>query len=619
MKKPLDIGALIDEKFKAKSNKFGWNELLEEIDNVLNESTGPYGTKFGEKNVSDAIPENVRQGEQIAHHANGNSKSPYNKMSKEHGFGKVPHLPVSTAALIGEEEGTKKAESYTIEVPDIFSLITNSEMKEESEDNKLIARIVRNLETEKGNWILRIQKINEFTQTAADNPVETKDIRKAISALIFLNLLKKLAYFTAQPGKLFEYVLRPLIGTGAKVLGSVDQQIVDVTKESQGQVWDYSLKMFTGKDSNLTIKGSAKNLNTAALTRGRPITYIVSTTNRENNSLEFAELLISNIPQHLPANEWQIIKSYPTGLILVKDGACGILVVDTENQEKLTKLGYKTILTPEKTPSVKEPIKNTIEMGRRKIPADIAEQQLQQLKLASEVIQNTTPENKINYLQKSRSGDSIPVEERNFIEGLKNILDILAKIPEFSKTDVPNIKKATYGSKAVLVDLINLKEPDQKLQTVSDILQKAKQYETSLETALSAAQNQPSAEIQEQLQEEEESSDEQENEKKQGRFSIPIKGVWQFIPNKIPLNLGNPEQYNKQQLSIASGLAESMNNTLKAFQELNINLVNFFATSKEQAKEGDFGTKAIQNAETISENVAAFQAEEDQNKPPETK
>jgi len=618
MKKPLDIGALIDEKFKTKSNKFGWNELLEEIDNVLNEQTGPYGTKFGENNVSNAIPENVRQGIGVAHHANGNSRSSYNEMSKEHGFGKQPHLRVSTEALIGEDEATKKAQSYTIEVPDIFSLITNSEMKEESEDNKLIARIVRNLETEKGNWILRIQKINEFTQTAADNPVETKDIRKAISALIFLNLLKKLAYFTAQPGKLFEYILRPLIGTGAKVLGSVDQQIVDVTKESQGQVWDYSLKMFTGKDSNFTIKGSAKNLNTAALTRGRPITYIVSTTNRENNSLEFAELLISNIPQHLPANEWKIIKSYPTGLILVKEGACGILVVDTENEEKLTKLGYETILTPEKTPSVKEPIKNVIQMGRRTIPADIAEQQLQQLKSSSEVIQKTTQENKINYLQKSRSGVSIPVEERSFIESLKNILNILSKIPEFRGTNVPNLTQATYGSRAVLEDLIKLKEPNQKLETLSDILQKAKQYETSLETALSAAQNQPSTKNEEQLQEVE-SSDEQENEKKQGRFSIPIKGIWQLIPNKIPLNLGNPEQYNKQQLSIASGLAESMNNTLKAFQELNINLVNFFATSKEQAKEGDFGTKAIQNAETISENVAAFQAEEDQSKPPEEK
>lgn len=45
---------------------------------------------------------------------------------------------------------------------------------------------------------------------------------------------------------------------------------------------------------------------------------------------------------------------------------------------------------------------------------------------------------------------------------------------------------------------------------------------------------------------------------------------------------------------------------LDAFQDLSTNLVNFFATSNERAKEGDYGTKVIKNANTISENVSAF-------------
>ena len=48
-------------------------------------------------------------------------------------------------------------------------------------------------------------------------------------------------------------------------MGSVDQQIIDVTKESQGEVWNYSLKLFTSEDSDFVLKGSRNNLiNTVA-------------------------------------------------------------------------------------------------------------------------------------------------------------------------------------------------------------------------------------------------------------------------------------------------------------------------------------------------------------------
>ena len=152
-------------------------------------------------------------------------------------------------------------QKYTLQVPDIFSMITNSEMEVGGDDRNLIGKIVKNIQPGKGYWRLRVNAINEFVnKTREDALTEVKDIRSAISSLIMLNALKKLAFFTAQPGKLFEYVFTPIIGTEAKVMGSTDTSIIDVTKESQGEIWNYSLKFFTGDDSDYVVKGSYRNL-----------------------------------------------------------------------------------------------------------------------------------------------------------------------------------------------------------------------------------------------------------------------------------------------------------------------------------------------------------------------
>ena len=68
------------------------------------------------------------------------------------------------------------------------------------------------------------------------------------------------------------------------------------------------------------------------------------------------------------------------------------------------------------------------------------------------------------------------------------------------------------------------------------------------------------------------------------------------------------ELYNQQQLKIVSDLAEDMNKVLNSYQELNTNLVSFFATSKESQKsitksDTGFGDKVIQNAEDIKSGV----------------
>jgi hypothetical protein len=621
MANKVDIRKLIKKKYGE--DTLDLPDLLEEIDLVLNEMYD-YGSKH---NTTDILPisEDPKQSIRIANAVNGNSVP----LEPEVGAPRNARPDSDQkrwyhADKIAEADGESKSksETFNIQVPDIFSLISNSQMEVNSNDYKLVQKMVRNLQTEKGNWILRIQKINEFTQTA-QNPVETKDIRKAISALIFLNLLKKLSFFVAQPGKLFEYILRPLIGTDAKVLGSVDQQIVDVTKESQGQIWDYSLKMFTGKESAFTVKGSKANLQDAVVKRGRPITYIVSVSSKEKYSLEFSELLVTTIPEHLPVDEWKNISTLTGGLILVKDGAIGVLIQTKENTESLLKY-EKVGMSPEaqaQASAPKQPKEQTIKIGKKNYTVENANQEISELKSNSQLVAGVPDNVKLSYLSPTRAGISVPVEEKQFISALDNILAVLRKSTvivgdkEIGKTNIPNINMIYDTAKGVLTNIIKIQDPVKKIGTISDILQKSAAHQAALENALENAKKELSAQPQQTELQEANEAPAAPVEKERTDFSIPLKGVWQSIPNKISLNLGNPQEYNKHQLTIASEVANNMKLALDAFQDLSINLVNFFATSNEQAKEGDYGTKVIENANTISANVSAFKKAEGDTQP----
>jgi len=616
MKKKVDIGKLIDEKFS--DGELTFRQFNEIIDSVLQEKLDNYLGK-----VDTAELEEVSQGKDVFDYAFGMGGAE-NPIAKEPGYGgREPSNVVPDKLAEADQETKKESKQYTVQVPDIFSLITNSQnIDPNSDDSKLIQKIVRNIGAEKGYWSLRIQKINEYTQTA-QQPVQTKDIRKAISALIFLNLLKKLSFFVAQPGKLFEYVLRPLIGTEAKVLGSVDQQIVDVTKESQGQVWDYSLKMFTGRESSFTVKGSKANLQEAVLKRGRPITYIISVSNKNNYSLEFSECLITTIPEHLPSGEWTPIKIVPdAGIVLVKDASVGVLIQTEENIGKLSDYGQVQAVEKPELYGPKAPKQPTVKVGTINYTVEKVNEELQILKPNFQFIENIPDDRKLSYLAPVRPGVSAVKEEVNFKDSLDKILSILrtSTVPvngtQIKKLTIPNTNVVYDTAKGVLASIIKIQQPNKKLEAINDVLEKAKVHQ---ETLQKVQQQFSSAQSQQPQQTELQEADETTDKKDKTQFSIGLKNVWQTIPNKIALNLGNPEEYNKQQLTIASEIAENMSKALEAFQELSINLVSFFATSKEQAKEGDFGNKAIENAKTIGTNVAAFQAEEDQNKPPEEK
>ena len=478
-----------------------------------------------------------------------------------------------------EQGVNNQAKTYNLKVPDIFSMISNSQMEIGSEDRDLIKRMVQNLPTDKGNWMLRVQKINEFTQTA-NKPVETKDLRTAISALMFLNLLKKLSFFVAQPGKLFEYVLAPIIGTDAKVMGSVDKQIIDVTKESQGEIWNYSLKMFTGQDSSFLVKGSLANLKQTVMKYDKPITYIIAAANANEGKLEFAELLISTEEIHFEG--WQRIKTLNQGVILVKDNTVGILVI-SESEYKRQHIQYTA---PEKQKSLQQKL---IGFYDGPVEISVAEKNLKKLNDGIQYLESITPEQQTDFFNK---------KDQNFLEIIKNV------VIEFGKT----VSKKDRISPSSLIYGFTKLPASESVKALKGILISAKKHSDSLSSAIQKAKE---ATIQtESILQDQEEDKKTQKQSEVTQFSIPLKGCWSLIPNKIILNLGDAKEYNQQQLTIASDLAKNIENTFNAFQELNTNLINFFATSKQKAQSGNYGNKAIQNADTISSNIASFQEKE---------
>jgi len=609
MKNKVDIGKLIEKKYKG--NTLDLSDILEQIDLVLNE-VADYKTKIA--NPSDSIPEN-QESVNISQRMYG-AQGIRNEIPDESGYGS--NVPYKI-----EEQNKSAGKEYTLQVPDIFSMITNSEMEAGDEDRNLIGKIVKNIQPGKGFWRLRVNAINDYVNRNKENAIsEVKDIRSAISSLVMLNVLKKLAFFTAQPGKLFEYVFAPIIGTEANVVGSTDTSIIDVTKESQGEKWNYSLKFFTGDDSSFLVKGSAKNLKEAVLQKDRPVTYILASAIKQEtkSKIEFAELLISTEPYHFPKSEgWKVINVYDNGQLLVGNGACGILVIRKEEYEKITTSGKADSLEQDiqkrlrgiepGTPSVRKISGLYFSDKGNPLPVNVDQVELNIEKLQNNLEKlkplSSEPEKLKTLLTKgvTNNSDSDP----------KNIFNsaMTAVLSDLTRSGNDAYSKLTAGY--ILGQWRQLGEQD-KIQVFNKLISDADARLEQLSSALQA----PLKEATEKTQEPEKVN-----------FNISLKGSWPLIPNKAILDLGNPNKYNEQQLIMATDLADNIKNTFDAFQSLNINLIKYFATSKEvrrAAGESDekfadekqkaesevdgAGTQAVKNAETIKTNVSEFQRKE---------
>jgi hypothetical protein len=623
MKNRVNISKLIREKYRE--DTISADEFNKIIDSVLQEGLPYWQGKVDTENLE----ENPNQGQQISYHANG-APGPRNPISNAD----KNLIPAATIA----EQGQSAGQEYTLQVPDIFSMITNSEMEVGDEDKNLIGKIVKNIQPGKGFWRLRVNAINDYVNRNKQNAIsEVKDIRSAISSLVMLNVLKKLAFFTAQPGKLFEYVFTPIIGTKAKVVGSTDTSIIDVTKESQGEIWNYSLKFFTGDDSSFVVKGSAKNLKEVVVKNDRPVTYILASAIKEGTKsrIEFAELLISTEFKHFPKSEgWTIKKIYDNGLLLVADGFCGILVIRKEEYDKLVAGGQS------------QPLQKDIAKRIQGIESGTSSE-----KTVSGIYFNNKGEPLSTNISKVK-------ENINTIENSFNILKPLISDPEKIKTFLTpsdssgrgrGIEKPLNQFNTAIGDVIKELAKDKngayyninpidylpKLKSLNDEEKITKfnklisDAENRIAQMKNAIQQPPLKEAKQETINTQQTQDSENKTEKELNFNITLKGSWPLIPNKAILDLGDPNEYNKQQLVMATDLADNIKNTFDAFQKLNTNLVKYFATSKEairaagesdeefaknQKATADYvnnaGTAAIENAKTIQDNVSEFQKKE---------
>lgn len=641
MANKVDIRKLIKKKYGEDTLELP--DLLEEIDLVLSEMYD-YGSKH---DTTDILPisEDPKQAIRIANAVNGNSVP----LEPEVGAPRNPRPDSDQerwyhADKIAEGDGdSSSGKNITVPVPDLFSMITNSQMEPGDEDRKTIQSIVLNMKdivSGEGNWIKRIESISKYMEGAAQPEMkEARDIRRAVSNLIFLNLLKKISFFVAQPGKLFEYILTPLIGTEAKVLGAVDQQITDVTKESQGRTWFYSIKIFTGKTSDYVLGGSRINLIKDISNSERPITYIIAVAKEEKRSIEFTELSVSSLPQHFPISEWKFVTKNSDCILLKNQQTnfLGILVKKMpdeyylgleqkkDSNQPLTQLEQQDvndfIIYSQYTGVEKTQEKPTL---RSEIPKAIQDKR-EDLKKYEEVkiLMDSSKDSVRDYLKQ----DIEPVSATNVSSDTKKtkFRQSFGLAQQFIKKYLPNDKKQQYET-LLNTDIQELTYPkikpdNSKLEKVLQIQNLFRELYNNVKKQVAASTPSITKEILSKdtiLQEAKPF-----NRDKPPQFKIGLKTQWTSL-SQIVLNLGDPKVYNQYQLQIASNLAEDTEKVLNAYKDLNTNLVKFFATSKEdtgsepgkeprakgqmtQANAATgFGDAVIKNATDIEEGVRGF-------------
>jgi hypothetical protein len=306
MKNRVNISQLIEEKYKDK-NTISAKEFDEIIDSVLEEG---YNIASKVNDPGNAVFEtsNEVQASAIVNGMSGQSGGdPRPKNAPEKGYQRVNPAGVVPDKLAEAPLGPPSStESTTLKIPDILALVTNQNLKLASEgdaDRQLIDNIIDNFGAG-DHWINRIETLNNFIQSQIKG-VSKSDFRKAISRLIYINLLKRMSFFVAQPGKSFEYVIAPIIGKDAKVIGGTDKDILDVTRVEEGT--GYSIKFFTGEASNYSVEGSYDTLysHTGKKEEKQPgsskaINYILAIARKQgdNGYVDFIEMSVSTVKGH---------------------------------------------------------------------------------------------------------------------------------------------------------------------------------------------------------------------------------------------------------------------------------------------------------------------------------
>jgi hypothetical protein len=615
MKNRVNISKLIEEKYKDKDDTFSFKQLNEMIDSVLDESY-QYNTKLGDPGNLEENPQSVN-----IHQRMYGAQGARNERPDEPGYGSnvdnLPQVRPTTVAENNPSSSDGRPQKVELDIPDIFSLVTNSKQTLHSEDRKLINDIVENMlagqelkradgSSRRANWIDRVNSFNRVAQNYVGQIQEFEGgIRSAISNLIYLNVFRKLSFNVAQPGKLFEYVMAPLIDPTATVEGETDTGIVDIRKRTGaagGGASSYSLKFFKGDE--ITINGSRGGLLEYSQQYKNALTYIIASVDESKGIIQFGEFLVSTNLEHFRDFN-QSAKEFADGAIFTGSGKQGMLfgvwVPPKKGQtlaDAVAEQGQGSQIKPGQQASGKG----------GKVSHSIAGADIGVYNKKNEFLEvlNFIKKNGTNIFSSKISPLRVPLFpqwKELFAKGILKQEDkqvIINKIIEtFTEINkiIANALEVTSDLTTPVYEKLTTPAIPNKLAELSNFVNELVKKNTE------QSQQQPTS-----LKEAQEG---------ENNFSISVASVWGYIQTPISINLGNPTEYEKLQLKIASSLTQHVQTTLKNYKELNTNIVGFFAVdpSKPSVKKGqsgpaDYGNKAIENAKNIADGIDSFMKQE---------
>jgi predicted transcriptional regulator len=572
MKNKVDISKLIEKKYKG--NTLELSDILEQIDLVLQETVDyKYNSKIDTGNLEEIDPGHARD---IANRKNGNIIDPSNpnigapRQEIPGNLGRDPQiLPQVRPDKIAEapQQGLQKDVQFTVKIPDLYSMMTNiKSMEPASEDRKFINDIIKNINAPTNNWLGRVRALQQYTKFLGQPQAKTGNISEAISSMILLNVLKKISFFTEQPGKQFEYLFAPFIHAEAAVVGSEQTEVDDINSPN-GKI---SLKFLQTTTPVLDV--SQENLESKIGTPGKPweegqaypfIDYIIVRC-FGNGNIQFGRTGLTNNINFVKA-KYQVVSG--------QKGSSNILMALKTGADKgLAGLPPFIIYTGQKGEIAKEPDSGNIpslvksplqgqnfDIGGIKIPAErgIANKRIPEL-----------------------SGKTLP----QFIQSLKVELE----------SEAPNRASKIAKMVSILPDYQKLppnekNSPEKMLQIAQSIVN---QYASDAEAFKKAQISQTRRTQQEYVEKNKELLNE--------NLSISLTSVWNTILVET-LSLGEVNKYNEQQLIIGSDVQKLYADVLNNLNSLNTNLTKYFATA--QGKNEKAGDDAINNANEIVTKV----------------
>ena len=554
MKNKVDIDKLIEKKYKG--NTLELNDLLDEIDLVLQESY-QYTSKLDTGNLEEN-PESENIAFRMGQVGNRNPVSP------EPGYsGKEPSQVIPYKIAEAPQQALQRQVDFTIKVPDLYSLMTNIKaMSPSSEDRKTINDIMANINAPINTWYGRIQALKKYTSQLGATPSAGVNITEAISSLMILNVLKKVSFFTDQPGKQFEYIFSAIMHPEAEVIGDEPTEVEDVGSPT-GKV---SLKfLVTGQP---TIEASSENLRNVIKAKDNDNAFVDYVIVRcfGTGVIQFGRIGITNVKEFVD-KYYAIVPDYSSKKSL--------LMALTEPDQRgiegrpayvlyLKEGGVTTAGTSQKTISSKDKLEYDI-LGL-KIPA-IFYKDKKAPELGDRTISRYRADLESNLTSIQATKDKIK-DKAKHAKDTKILNDLLSFLPGYASLS-PQDKEQNIESHTSSV-----------IKTIKDRTQE-------INNILSSVPG---------LQKENKNLIQEEN--------FTITSIWNNIVVET-LDLGDVEKYNQQQLVVSDSIQKMYVDVLENLDSLNKNITLYFATG--QGKNQNAGEQAKTNAKNIVKSVNNIQ------------